>query len=56
MDYPNRLEVRVLDKKLQQLIVKAVREGELTDSQALKILRLFRFAKIIIDYARDRLN
>lgn len=54
--YPDRLEMRVLDKKLQELTTKAVREGSLTTDQALRILRVFRFAHCIIAHARDRLN
>lgn len=55
-DYPDRLEMRALDEKLVELTTKAVKDGNLTNDQALKILRVFRFSMIIIDFARDRLN
>lgn len=54
--YPDRLEIRVLEHDLVMLTTKAVTLGELSTDQALKILRIFRFAMTVIDYARDRLN
>lgn len=55
-DYPDRLEIRVLDDKLVKLTRKAVTNKDLTNDQALKILRVFRFAMAVMDYARDKLN
>ncbi len=55
-EYPDRLEMAVLDKKLREVTTKAVKEGFMTTDQALRILRIFRFAKCVIDHARDRLN
>lgn len=55
-DYPDRLEIRVLDDKLVKLTRKAVTDGDLTNDQALKILRVFRFSMLVIDFARDKLN
>lgn len=54
--YPDRLEMTVLDKKLRELTTKAVREGSMATDQALRILRVFRFAACVISHARDRLN
>ena len=56
MKYPDRLQTAVLDKKLRELTTKAVQEGSLTTDQALRILRVFRFAACVISHARDRLN
>ena len=54
--YPDRLEMRALDAKLVKLTRKAVKDGTLTNDQALKILRVFRFSLLVIDFARDKLN
>lgn len=55
-DYPDRLEMRALDAKLVKLTTKAVRDGTLTNAQALRILRVYRFSMLVIDFARDKLN
>ena len=54
--YPDRLEMAVLDQKLREISTKAVQDGKMTTDQALRMLRVFRFAKCVIDHARDRLN
>ena len=54
--YPDRLEIAVLDKKLRELTTKAVQEGSMKTDQALRMLRVFRFASCVISHARDRLN
>jgi len=54
--YPDRLEMRALDSKLVKLTRTAVTDGALTNDQALKILRVFRFSLLVIDFARDKLN
>ena len=48
--------MRALDAKLVKLTTKAVRDGTLTNAQALRILRVYRFSMLVIDFARDKLN